>query len=138
MAKLIALAVYLIALFGTLLVLGAMPVVFGSLVLQYRQKRDCGRQMLVALAIVAGFFTGGAAAWNLLPIQWDPSFLTTLRMSVDADTYGHELEHQAESILVAVMFCSVVGAVLSGVLTQGTIAVYNSRTARSTCFAREA
>ncbi len=98
---------------GGLMLLIAMPVwLLAQVFLAIRTRRWQG--MLAAGFCVAGTLGGGMLAWNLVPSDWTASFPTTLAASVDAQRYGHTMEHAAENIVAMVLFASVVCGVLSG------------------------
>ena len=66
----------------------------------------------VVLSAVVGFITAGALVWLIVPAEWTLSFPQTLAASVDSATYGHPIEHYAESLLVVMLVACVVGSLL--------------------------
>lgn len=65
---------------------------------------------------VAGYITAGATVWLIVPPEWTLSFPQTLAASVDSETYGHPIEHSAESLLVVMLIACVLGAALCGAI----------------------
>lgn len=61
---------------------------------------------------ILGFIAAGAAIWLIVPPEWTLSFPQTLAASVDSKTYGHPVEHYAESLLVVMLIACVLGSVL--------------------------
>lgn len=100
----------LLGLFGGPLFILIMPVVLISLTLRYVRTGKGGLALSVSAASMAGFVAGGVASWELRRFPWDLPFLTTLEASVNAQKYGHPVEHMGEGILVYLMFWSLVGA----------------------------
>jgi multisubunit Na+/H+ antiporter MnhB subunit len=97
---------------GSLILLTTMPLVLLVLVFDKLRTRRSWRGVLVALSFVAGTCGGGALAWYLVPSEWSLPFRTTLEAAVNAEKYGHTIEHTAENILVFITFASVAGGVL--------------------------
>src|SRR5688572_13933099 len=52
---------------------------------------------------VVGYLAAGAAVWFITPPEWTFSFPMTLAASVDSETYGHPVEHYAESLLFVML-----------------------------------
>jgi hypothetical protein len=65
--------------------------------------------------ILCGFIGGGLFVWSLVPRAWSLPLSTTLAATVNAERYGHQVEHAAEGIVVWMLFGAVVGAVAGGV-----------------------
>lgn len=65
---------------------------------------------------VVGYIAAGATVWLIVPPEWTLSFPQTLAASVDSETYGHPIEHYAESLLVVMLIACVLGAALSGAI----------------------
>ena len=81
-----------------------------------------GRQpySFVLFWAVVGYIAGGATLWLITPPEWTLSFPQTLAASVDSETYGHPIEHYAESLLVVMLIaCALGSAVFSAVATWG-------------------
>jgi len=74
------------------------------------------RGLAIPSTMVVAFFIGGLLSWNLIPFHWDLSFWTTLAASVQAEKYGHLVEHKAEGILIWVLFFSVASATVTGMV----------------------
>ena len=69
---------------------------------------------------VVGYLAAGTAVWFSAPSEWTLSFPHTLAASVDSQTYGHPIEHYAESLLVVMLVACVLGAtLLSAIATFG-------------------
>jgi hypothetical protein len=73
--------------------------------------------------MVIAFFIGGILSWNLIPFHWDMAFRTTLSASVRSEKYGHLVEHKAEGILIWVLFFSVAGATVTGMVAAAATKV---------------
>jgi hypothetical protein len=74
----------------------------------------------VLLCAVVGYITAGATVWFIAPPEWTLSFPQTLAASVDAGTYGHPIEHFAESLLLVMLIACVSGSALfSAIATFG-------------------
>ena len=104
---LVPLAIFLIGFGGTL---ALVPL------LDTRGTHTHRTNLLIGAAIVFGYVVGGTVLWWFVPPDWHMSFWDTLAASVDAETYGHRVEHYAECILVWILCACVAGAVVSGVL----------------------
>jgi hypothetical protein len=65
---------------------------------------------------VVGYIAAGATVWLIVPPEWTLSFPQTLAASVDSETYGHPIEHYAESLLVVMLIACVLGAALFGAI----------------------
>jgi hypothetical protein len=81
----------------------------------------------VVLWAVVGYIAAGAIIWFLVPREWTLSFPQTLAASVDSKTYGHPIEHYAESLLVVMLVACVIGSLLSS-----AIATFGGRLLRPT------
>jgi len=69
---------------------------------------------------VVGYVAAGTAVWSIVGPEWTLSFPQTLAASVDSQTYGHAIEHYAESLLVVMLIACVLGAaLLSAIATFG-------------------
>lgn len=72
----------------------------------------------VLLWTVAGFIGAGALVWfAAVPAEWTLSFPQTLAASVDSETWGHPIEHYAESLLVVMLAACTVSAAAFGAMT---------------------
>jgi len=107
--------VYLIAMGGGLLLVSTLPLVFLSALLD-RHAQGARAALVVSTTMMLGFLVGGILSWNLIAFYWDMPLWTTLKASVDAETYGHPVEHRAEVILIWVLFFSVLSALVVGVV----------------------
>jgi hypothetical protein len=72
------------------------------------------RLRVIGRAVLCGYLLGSTVAWFLVPSVWTLSFPQTLAAAVDADTWGHPVEHYAESVLVMMMAVGLVVSALSG------------------------
>ena len=102
-----------------ILLLGAMPVAFLGLLSSHLFHRRCGRGLLMTGCFTAGALVTGLSVWRLALSVWTLPFWTTLAASVNAEKYGHPLEHEAEQILTLLIFAAVLG----GAATAGTAAL---------------
>ena len=68
----------------------------------------------VPAGILCGYFAGALFVWSLVPRDWELPLWTTVAATVDAEKYGHAVEHAAEGIVVWMLFAGVVGAVIGG------------------------
>lgn len=71
----------------------------------------------VVSSAVLGYLLAGVAIWLLTPAEWTLSFPQTLAASVDARTYGHPVEHYAESLLVVMLVACVFGSAVFSAIT---------------------
>jgi len=62
--------------------------------------RSSASRLLEALVMLVVFLISVGPIWRLISGHWSMSFLSTLEASVNAEKYGHPVEHAAESILV--------------------------------------
>jgi hypothetical protein len=99
-AMAIPLMLFALALAGC----SAVAIIFGR---SARQRRST-----VLLWAVVGYIAGGATIWLLTPPEWTLSFPQTLAASVDSQTYGHPIEHYAESLLAVMLVASVFGSIV--------------------------
>jgi hypothetical protein len=81
-----------------------------------RVARDRSLQLILAAAILGGYLAGGALAWSRVPAAWNLSFSETMAASVDAEKYGHPVEHFAESTMVLVLAGSTAAGAITAVL----------------------
>lgn len=110
MAPLVGLA----AIAGGFFFLVLVPMLLVELLVEHRRNRRHAVGLLICSAMIAGYLAGGILCWNLVAAEWNMPFWTTVQASVDAEKYGHPLEHRAEVILVWVLFCGVAGGLASG------------------------
>lgn len=111
-----ALLAYFTLLCGFLYVVVMPPILIGQSV-RWLRHRGAVEAPVVGWTSMAGFLAGGAMAWKVLARGWELSLLTTIQAAADNQTWGHAIEHQAESLLVAVLFFAVAG---SAFLTAST------------------
>ena len=72
----------------------------------------------VPAGILCGYIAGTLFVWFLIPSEWTLPFWTTLAATVNAEKYGHPVEHYAEGIVIGMMFGAVVGAAIGGFSTH--------------------
>jgi len=110
----LGLFIYVAGWLGTLLLIaGGVIYVLVSLI----DHRPC--PIRVPAAMLCGFIAGAGFIWMLMPHDWPLPLWTTLAASVNAEKYGHPVEHSAEGIVVWMMFGAVVGAVVGGFASRG-------------------
>lgn len=68
----------------------------------------------VVAGILCGFIAGALFVWSLVPSDWKLPLSTTLGATVNAEKYGHPVEHAAEGIVIWMLFAAVAGAVVGG------------------------
>jgi hypothetical protein len=105
------LAVCLIALLGSMSFIALVPVALLSATRPWNPHK-----LVIPSMMAIAFFIGGLLSWNLIPFHWDLSFWTTLAAAGQAEKYGHLVEHKAEGILIWVLFFSVAGATVTGIV----------------------
>jgi hypothetical protein len=98
-----------------------MPVAFVVLGGIYLFTGERGRGVLIAGFFVLGALASGFAAWQLVPSAWTLPFWTTLKATVDAEKYGHAIEHYAEGVVMMMTFAAMLGgAACAGAAALGT------------------
>ena len=98
-----------------------MPVAFVVLGCNCILKGTHKRGVLMTGSFLAGALASAFAAWLMLPATWSLPFWTTLQATVDAETYGHAVEHYAEGIVLMMTFAAVLGgSALAGATALGT------------------
>ena len=100
---------YIVGLVGTL-VLTAAGVTYIMIVLAGRRLGP----VRVVAGMVSGYVAGMLFFWALVPRDWPLGFWTTLAATVNAEKYGHPVEHAAEGIIDAMLFAAVVGSLIGG------------------------
>lgn len=117
-----ALFAYIVGLLGTMALLaGALTFVVAAVA-----NRRLG-PVLVPAGILCGYIAGGLLVWSLIPREWTLPFWTTLAATVDAEKYGHPVEHYAEGIVIGMMFGGVVGSFMGGVSVHVAGKVFRQR-----------
>jgi hypothetical protein len=111
-------------LVASLVLLATMPLVPSALLFVAIRKRGPWGRVLKALAFVVGSCGSGGLAWSSVPSEWTLAFWTTVQAAVNADKYGHPIEHTAENILVFVTFACVAGGALSAGITAGSLKLW--------------
>ena len=74
------------------------------------------RIVLAAGLLVACVLIGGLMGWSQRPAEWQWGLLQTARVSVDAATYGHPYESQAENVLLYFIYGGVLGSAVAFLL----------------------
>ena len=82
--------------------------------------RDSTALVLIGSATLVGCMAGGALVWSLLPSQWHLSFWETVSASVDAEKYGHPIEHYAQGTVIMILCACMAGGVITGALAAIT------------------
>jgi len=77
------------------------------------------RLTLAAVLLLAGFLLGGLAGWSQRPAEWQAGIRQTAHVSVNAATYGHAYESQAERVLLYFIYGGILGTVVAGLLIAG-------------------
>ena len=109
----LVLFVWIIGLLGTLLLsVGGLTYIVVSLM----DRRLA--LVRVPMGTLCGYVTGVLFVWSLVPHDWTLPFWTTLAATVNADKYGHPIEHAAEAIVIWMLFAGVAGAVIGGFAAQ--------------------
>ena len=109
----------LVAFLGGIWFLFGMPVTVAALAWDYRRKRKVTISLLVSVVMLVVFYISGTAWWILFIVtqHWKLSFMTTIAAAGDSDTYGHVVEHTAESVLGWLLVVPTVTALIAGVVT---------------------
>ena len=74
------------------------------------------RVSVLAAALVIGFLLGGLLGWSQRPVEWQAGIWKTASASVDAATYGHAYESQAERVLMYFIYGGIAGSVIAGLV----------------------
>jgi hypothetical protein len=130
-ALVFALFAYIVGLLGTVILIGGgLAYAVDTLIAR------CLNRVLVPAGVLCGYIAGALFVWSLIPREWTLPFWTTLAASVNAEKYGHPVEHYAQGVVIGMMFGAVVGAVIGGFSTHisGGFCTAHSRhcSARST------
>jgi uncharacterized membrane protein YhiD involved in acid resistance len=80
---------------------------------------------LAAVLLLAGFLLGGLVGWSQRPAEWQAGIWQTAHVSVNAATYGHAYESQAERVLLYFIYGGILGTVVAGLLIAGLNVVTN-------------
>ena len=107
----------LISLLSGLWFLFGMPVMAAVLAWQDRRSRKLSTGLLVAVVMLTVFYISAGLIWRLITTDWNLSFLVTLEASVNAEKYGHPVEHRAEVMLVSLLLVSTLTAAVAGAVT---------------------
>jgi hypothetical protein len=113
--SLIGVVLYLFTLVATFAIVLGLPVVLFSLIMEHRRNRITAIPIFIAVAVAAGFLIGGLTGWLVRPFEWSMPLWETAYASLNAATYGHELESKAERVFLYFLFCCDIGAVVTGI-----------------------
>lgn len=95
-----------------------MPVVVAIYGNEYRRSRKLPTGLLVTAVTLIAFYVTAILLWKEFALHyWHKSFLTALDASVNAEKYGHPVEHTAEVLLVWLLIVSTLSALAAGALT---------------------
>jgi hypothetical protein len=100
----------------SLLVIAVTPFVVAVVAVEYLRTHRDRRRVIVTSSFALGLYCGGWLAWSLIASSWAMPFWTTIEASVDAEKYGHLIEHTAENILFVVTLASMCCGVLSVII----------------------
>jgi hypothetical protein len=109
-----------VAWVGLVVFLAIMPVLLALLIVEHRRTHHRAVALLIVYTTVVGFFVGGVLGWTSNRPNWEMPFWATFASSMNAKSYGDGIGHKAEDILIRVLFSSVSGAVVAGVLAAAT------------------
>ena len=101
--------VWIIGLLGTLLLSVGALTYLGVTLMDRRLA-----PVWVPVGTFCGYVAGVLFVWTLVPHDWTLPFWTTLAATVNAEKYGHPVEHAAEVIVIWMLFAGVTGAVIGG------------------------
>jgi hypothetical protein len=103
------------------IVLAATPVALVVLGRNYLFTGRNGRSLPIAGFFILGALASGFVGWQLVPSEWTLSFWTTLEATVDAEKYGHAVEHYAEGVVMMMTLAAVLGGcACAGAAALGT------------------
>ena len=72
------------------------------------------RTLVISSSFLAGFLIVGWLIWSAaMPDGWTLPFWTTLRATVDSQTYGHTIEHAAEVLASKAIILGAGGGLLA-------------------------
>ena len=74
------------------------------------------RVVLCAGLVVVCALLGGLIGWSQRPAEWPLGLWQTARVSVDAATYGHPYESQAERVLLYFIYGGLLGSAVAFLL----------------------
>jgi hypothetical protein len=88
------------------------------------------RLALAAILLLGGFLLGGLTGWSQRPAEWQAGIWQTARASVNAATYGHAYESQAERVLLYFIYGGILGIVVAVLFIAALNVVTNRLRAR--------
>jgi hypothetical protein len=91
-----------------------MPVAAAVFALEYRRTRVLRSRLIAAGVMLGVFYITAGLLWGNMTTDWNLSFPTTLKATVDSETYGHEVEHRAEVMIVNLVLLSTLAAAAAG------------------------
>jgi len=101
-----------------------MPIVTAAFGWEYcRRGKMNATGLVVAVVMLVVFYVSAGLIWTLASADWHLSFLATLEASVNAEKYGHAVEHRAETMVVWLLIFSTFMALVAG----GAAAVVHAR-----------
>ena len=71
------------------------------------------RLVVMAFLVPAGFLLGGLAGWAHRPTEWTVGIRQTAHIAINAATYGHAYESQAERVLLYFVYGGMLGAMVA-------------------------
>ena len=81
------------------------------------EVRVMSKRIVLAVGLlVACVLLGGLMGWSQRPVEWQLGLLQTARVAVDAATYGHAYESQAERVLLYFIYGGMLGSVVAVLL----------------------
>lgn len=72
--------------------------------------------LVLASTLVLGFLLGGLAGWSQRPVEWQAGIWSTASASVNAATYGHAYESQAERVLLYFIVGGFAGTIVAALV----------------------
>jgi len=99
-----------VVILAALLLMVVLPLVFFILFVERRHSRGGKGQLTIAGLLLLGFLLGGSIGWANRPNAWTMPLWQTAQASVDSNQYGHEIESQAERVVLYFLFGGVLGA----------------------------
>jgi hypothetical protein len=125
----VALLVYFLALFVTILLMAGWLPTLAPLIVEHCRTGGNRVPILVAMLIGAGYLAGGVAGWALRPPQWGMPFARTFEAALNAEKYGHALESRAERVLMYPWYMAVLFSILVAVAAALVLRLWRRRPA---------
>ena len=122
MHMLLAYFVYYVAILWTLAVVLGVPSLLVAGVLPPHGAGRGRALFLFALLVGGSYLGGGLIGWQLRPPQWNMPFAQTFEAAFNAEKYGHQVESQAERVLMypwyTAVLCSIAVAAGTGLVLR--------------------